>query len=181
MYQVMVVFQVLFGLSIIGLIMIQHGKGADAGAAFGSGASGSVFGAQGSASFLSRATAILALLFFATSLGLAVMIGHRDEGVDIMDIPEVQQEVTDMPVVEGSEEPMKVPSISQQQQQAEQEMPAIVVEQVDMPDATEYSETIEEVIIPETETASEPAAEFVEIIEEVEIPEAAIEEQPATN
>jgi preprotein translocase subunit SecG len=60
-------------LSVIGLVLIQHGKGADMGAAFGSGASGSLFGASGSANFLSRTTAILAAVFFITSLGLTYL------------------------------------------------------------------------------------------------------------
>jgi preprotein translocase subunit SecG len=67
----LVVFHVLLAVALIGLILIQHGKGADAGAAFGSGASATVFGARGAASFLSRATAMLATLFFVTSLVLA--------------------------------------------------------------------------------------------------------------
>src|SRR6266498_5264101 len=62
--------QMLTALSMIGLILIQHGKGADMGAAFGSGSSGSLFGAAVSANFLSRTTAVLAALFFASSLGL---------------------------------------------------------------------------------------------------------------
>ena len=70
------VIHILVALGIIGLVLIQHGKGADAGAAFGGGgggASGSVFGAQGSSNFLSRSTAILATLFFLTSLTLAYL------------------------------------------------------------------------------------------------------------
>ena len=63
----------MIAVAIIGLILLQQGKGADAGAAFGSGASGTVFGARGSASFLSRATAVLATLFFITSLSLAYL------------------------------------------------------------------------------------------------------------
>jgi preprotein translocase subunit SecG len=63
--------QLLAALAIIGLVLIQHGKGADMGASFGSGASGSLFGATGSANFLSRTTAVAATLFFATTLGLA--------------------------------------------------------------------------------------------------------------
>jgi len=62
--------QILTALVMIGLVLIQHGKGADMGASFGSGASGSLFGASGSANFLSRTTAILAAVFFASSLGL---------------------------------------------------------------------------------------------------------------
>ena len=67
------VLQMLSALTMIGLVLIQHGKGADMGAAFGSGASGSLFGASGSANFLSRVTAVLATLFFLTSLGLSYM------------------------------------------------------------------------------------------------------------
>jgi preprotein translocase subunit SecG len=62
--------QLLAALTMIGLVLIQHGKGADMGASFGSGASGSLFGAAGSANFLSRTTAILAAVFFLSSLGL---------------------------------------------------------------------------------------------------------------
>ena len=76
---------VLIAALMIGLILIQHGKGADAGAAFGSGASGTVFGAKGSGNFLSRSTAILAALFFSTSLALAYLGGNRTETEDIID------------------------------------------------------------------------------------------------
>src|SRR3954470_18240915 len=65
------VVQILTALGMIGLILLQHGKGADMGAAFGSGASGSLFGATGSANFLSRSTAVLAAVFFACTLMLA--------------------------------------------------------------------------------------------------------------
>ncbi|MDD4880454.1 MAG: preprotein translocase subunit SecG [Gallionellaceae bacterium] len=61
---------VLVAVSLIGLVLLQHGKGADMGAAFGSGASGSLFGASGSANFLSRTTAVLATAFFLSSMGL---------------------------------------------------------------------------------------------------------------
>jgi len=76
---------VIIAALMIGLILIQHGKGADAGAAFGSGASGTVFGAKGSASFLSRSTAILAAMFFSTSLALAYLGGNRAAPEDIVD------------------------------------------------------------------------------------------------
>ena len=101
-YQIIIVFHVLIGLGIIGLILIQQGKGADAGATFGSGASGSVFGASGSASFLTKATATLGALFFVTSLGLAVINSKQSTPVDDlmsapavdkkMDIPEAKSE-----------------------------------------------------------------------------------------
>jgi preprotein translocase subunit SecG len=67
------VVHVLVALGIIGLVLLQHGKGAEMGAGFGAGASGSLFGASGSANFLSRTTAILAAIFFVTSLGLAFL------------------------------------------------------------------------------------------------------------
>jgi preprotein translocase subunit SecG len=67
----LIVIQVMCAISIIVLILLQHGKGADMGAAFGSGASGSLFGASGSANFLSRATAVLASIFFLTTIGMA--------------------------------------------------------------------------------------------------------------
>jgi len=69
----LIVIQVICAVSIIVLILLQHGKGADMGAAFGSGASGSLFGATGSANFLSRSTAVLATIFFLTTIGLAYM------------------------------------------------------------------------------------------------------------
>ncbi len=68
---VVLAVQMLTALGMIGLILIQHGKGADMGAAFGSGGSGSLFGASGSANFLSRTTAVLAAVFFACTLALA--------------------------------------------------------------------------------------------------------------
>ncbi len=77
MYTFLIVVYVLVSASLIGLVLIQHGKGADAGAAFGSGASGTVFGARGSANFLSRSTAWLAAVFFALSLILAYFLHGR--------------------------------------------------------------------------------------------------------
>jgi len=72
-----VVFHVLLALGIVGLVLLQRGRGADAGAGFGAGASGTVFGARGSASFLSRMTAVLATLFFLTSLGLSYLFSRE--------------------------------------------------------------------------------------------------------
>lgn len=70
-HEILIIFHVFLCVGLIGLILIQHGKGADAGAAFGSGASGTVFGSQGSSNFLTRTTAILATTFFFTCLTLA--------------------------------------------------------------------------------------------------------------
>ena len=74
---VILAVQILAALGMIGLILVQHGKGADMGAAFGSGSSGSLFGASGSANFLSRTTAVLAAVFFITTLALAYFGNSR--------------------------------------------------------------------------------------------------------
>lgn len=74
---ILLVIHVLLSISIIGLVLLQRGKGAEAGAALGGGSSGSVFGAQGAANFLSRTTAILAASFFVTSLGLAYLSSNQ--------------------------------------------------------------------------------------------------------
>ena len=75
-----VVIQILAALVMIGLVLVQHGKGADMGASFGSGASGSLFGATGSANFLSRSTAVCAAIFFACTLLLAFLSNDRARG-----------------------------------------------------------------------------------------------------
>ena len=75
---ILLVVQVLLSISLIALILLQHGKGADAGAAFGSGASATVFGARGSGNFLSRTTTVVAILFFLVCLSLAYISSHRE-------------------------------------------------------------------------------------------------------
>lgn len=77
MSTIIIVIQVVSALAIIGLVLLQHGKGADMGAAFGSGASGSLFGASGSSSFLSKATAVAAAIFFVATLALALINNQR--------------------------------------------------------------------------------------------------------
>jgi preprotein translocase subunit SecG len=72
-------------------VLLQHGKGADMGAAFGSGASGSLFGATGSANFLSRSTAIMATVFFLTSTGLTWYSSHRPQSSSVMDTHKTEQ------------------------------------------------------------------------------------------
>ena len=81
LYNLIVVVQVLSALAIIGLVLMQHGKGADMGAAFGSGASGSLFGASGSSNFMSKSTAVAAVLFFSATLGLSFLQTHSSTGV----------------------------------------------------------------------------------------------------
>lgn len=87
LHAIIIVIQVIAALMIIGLVLLQHGKGADMGAAFGSGASGSLFGASGSSNFLSRSTGIAAAVFFAATLALS-FVGSRPastSGAGVMD------------------------------------------------------------------------------------------------
>jgi len=90
----MLAVQLLSALAMIGLVLMQHGKGADMGASFGSGASGSLFGATGSANFLSRSTAVCASLFLACTLGLAYLGGRHSattENESVLDRGTLQQ------------------------------------------------------------------------------------------
>lgn len=87
MENVITVVHVLAAASLIGLILLQHGKGADMGAAFGSGASGSLFGVSGSSNFLSRATAMSVVVFFVTSLSLAYIASHRSSAGSVIQVP----------------------------------------------------------------------------------------------
>src|SRR5215217_6086721 len=90
MWNLVLMLQILAALVMIGLVLIQHGKGADMGASFGSGASGSLFGATGSANFLSRSTAVCAAVFFACTLALAYTSNDRSRAsssTSILDRP----------------------------------------------------------------------------------------------
>ncbi len=79
------VVHVLTAIVLIGLVLMQHGKGADMGAAFGTGSAGSLFGSSGSANFLSRSTAVAATLFFITSLSLTYLYSHPVQQQGVMD------------------------------------------------------------------------------------------------
>ena len=94
METIILLVHMLVAVSMIALIMLQQGKGAETGASFGSGASQTVFGSQGSANFLSRTTAILATIFFVTSIGLSVMARQKADGVADAGLPSVQVEQT---------------------------------------------------------------------------------------
>lgn len=87
LYNILLIVQIVVSVAMIALILMQHGKGADAGAAFGSGASGTVFGSRGSGNFLSRATAILATVFFINCIALAWLVSNRttNTATSIMD------------------------------------------------------------------------------------------------
>ncbi len=99
METLVLVVHVIAALAIIGLVLLQHGKGADMGAAFGGGASGSLFGSTGSANFLSRTTAILAAIFFATSLGLTWFSSHKTETKGVMATQPASQTPASAPAV----------------------------------------------------------------------------------
>jgi preprotein translocase subunit SecG len=99
---ILVVVHLLLAIGLVVLILMQHGKGADMGAAFGSGASASVFGSRGASNFLSRTTAVLATLFFVTSLALAYFAMRTEEPVTLMEgveVPALQESTSDLPPV----------------------------------------------------------------------------------
>jgi preprotein translocase subunit SecG len=97
-FTLILVVDVIVALCIIGLVLLQHGKGADVGAAFGSGASGSLFGASGSANFLSRTTAVLAVVFFLTTFVLAYLVTHKPRaGGGVIDTVKEQPKLPEAP------------------------------------------------------------------------------------
>ena len=97
-YTVMIVLHVVIALAIIGLVLLQHGKGADMGSGFGGGASASLFGATGSANFLSRTTAVLATVFFVLSLALAYFASNRPKSESgILDAVKTEKPASDVP------------------------------------------------------------------------------------
>ena len=113
-FNIILAVHVIAALGIIGLVLIQHGKGADMGAAFGGGSSGSLFGATGSANFLSRLTAVMATVFFLTSLSMAYIATHKPKagGGGVMDsVPGVPKApavpATPSPAVIPGQEPAK--------------------------------------------------------------------------
>lgn len=116
LFSIVLAIHVVVGISVIGLVLMQHGKGADAGAAFGggggggAGGAGSVFGSSGSANFLSRTTAILATVFFLTSLGLAYLASSKPAGpTSVMDsaipVPSAPLLQGDVPAVPPADVP----------------------------------------------------------------------------
>jgi preprotein translocase subunit SecG len=114
-----IVFHVLIAAAIVGLVLLQRGKGAEAGAGFGAGASGTVFGARGSASFLSRMTATLAALFIATSLTLAYMGGRKPEApTSVIDrVAPAATETAPAPAPDAAKEPVEAPAAPAEQPQ----------------------------------------------------------------
>ncbi len=114
---VVVVLHLLGALGVVALVLLQQGKGADAGASFGAGASNTVFGSQGSSTFLSKFTAILAACFFMTSLGLGYFAKEKAHQLTQVGLPdpavlEVKQKpaTDDVPVLEGQQKPAAAPA-----------------------------------------------------------------------
>lgn len=113
MESIIVIVHVIVAIAIVGLVLLQQGKGADAGAAFGSGSSNTVFGSAGSGNFLTRSTSIAATIFFITSLSLAIFARQNTgvgavEGMPIVNPTLLQQPAvpaTDIPQVEASQAP----------------------------------------------------------------------------
>ncbi len=113
MESIIVIVHVIVAIAIVGLVLLQQGKGADAGAAFGSGSSNTVFGSAGSGNFLTRSTSIAATIFFITSLSLAIFARQNTglgavEGMPIVNPTLLEQTaapVTDIPQVEASQAP----------------------------------------------------------------------------
>jgi len=102
MQSIALIIHVALAIAVIGLVLIQHGKGADAGAAFGSGASSTVFGARGAASFMTRLTTMLAGCFFVTSIFLFYLAANRDGGVGSVtdSLPGIEAPAADLPSIE---------------------------------------------------------------------------------
>ncbi|HAT33593.1 MAG TPA: preprotein translocase subunit SecG [Janthinobacterium sp.] len=111
LFNLVVVVQVLSALIIIGLVLLQHGKGADMGAAFGSGASGSLFGATGSSNFMSKSTGVAAAIFFSATLGLSYMSTNRSTtvGGGVMDKVTKPVPVTGAAAIPGTTAPAPAP------------------------------------------------------------------------
>lgn len=107
---ILLIAQVLLSITLIALILMQHGKGADAGAAFGSGSSATVFGARGSGNFLSKTTAIIATLFFIVCLSLAYLSANRSGPDSVMksvttignETQQIDSGASDLPPLDGS-------------------------------------------------------------------------------
>jgi preprotein translocase subunit SecG len=105
LFSLVLTIHILVAIVIIALVLMQHGKGADMGAAFGSGASGSLFGATGSANFLSRTTGVLAAVFFATSLTLAYIGSAKPKTAGSVMQEPLQSQTVSQPAPAGGESP----------------------------------------------------------------------------
>jgi len=130
LYNIILVALVTVSVVLIGLILIQHGKGAEAGAAFGGGASGTVFGSEGSGSFLTKATGILAALFFILSLSLAYIAAQQSKQATATEdefAPAIQQQQveSDIPIAETAEESTTVSDVPVAEVPVSEETPSV--------------------------------------------------------
>ena len=129
MQTILIVVHLFIAVGLIGLVLIQHGKGADAGAAFGSGASATVFGAAGSGNFLSRVTAVLAATFFVTSLGMAWYSMQTTEKKSLMDGVETsvvtESNKVEAPAAAPPETPIVIPGNEGKAKEATGDLPKI--------------------------------------------------------
>ncbi|MES2636163.1 MAG: preprotein translocase subunit SecG [Pseudomonadota bacterium] len=113
MENLITVVHVLAAAGVIGLVLLQHGKGADMGAAFGSGASGSLFGVSGSSNILSKLTAVCVVVFFCTSLTLAYMASHRAGNSSVIKLPAASSKINTDAVKSDATKPQELaPSAS---------------------------------------------------------------------
>ncbi|HFD81612.1 MAG TPA: preprotein translocase subunit SecG [Gammaproteobacteria bacterium] len=144
MFVALLILQVLLGVAIIGLVLLQQGKGADMGAAFGAGASGTVFGAKGGGSFLTRTTAILAAAFFANSILLSSPL--------VREVRQPTASVVDR-VETGEQAPEEAPAAEKESGEAESDLPP-----VDLPEVPK-AEGEESDLPPAEEPKAAPAEE----------------------
>jgi preprotein translocase subunit SecG len=107
----LVTLHLALSAAIVGLVLIQRGKGADAGAGFGAGASGTVFGARGSSTFFSKATAVVATLFFVTSLGLAYLATQRTAPTSLLEAAPAPQSAAPQPATEPPPAESELPQL----------------------------------------------------------------------
>jgi preprotein translocase subunit SecG len=166
MQTILTVFHIFLAIGLVGLILIQHGKGADMGAAFGSGASGTVFGSKGSASFLTRTTAILATLFFVTSMVMAYFASQINEpeglmeGIDAPPAIEAPVQENDLPAVPAAANDMPVVPAAEEATEQAEDVPAPVSDaktEDAKPEAVSSADS-ESAAAPAEETAAEQAA-----------------------
>ncbi len=157
MQTLLTVFHIFLAVGLVGLILIQHGKGADMGAAFGSGASGTVFGAKGSASFLTRTTAILATLFFVTSIAMGYYATQRETPKGVMEgfgatqqAPATEPSSSDIP-------PVAVDGQSDVPAPASSDMPPVAPQEATASDngVPEAAVTAEESDVPASDNVSQ--------------------------
>jgi len=126
MEQLILIAHLLIALAIIGLILLQQGKGAEMGASFGAGASQTLFGSDGSGNVLTKVTAILATAFFVTSFGLAIVAKDRAAAVTDIDIP--------IPALEEVEMPAEAAVLDSDIPVAEEDLPPVLSSDEDLPE-----------------------------------------------